>query len=103
LDGGRLANQHDEGGLEGVLGILIVAQDAPANAPNPRGVPAHQRRKRGFVTVAEEPLQQLGIGCGIQLGSNDLITKKLNYSSDGHRSTSGDLPIRRIISFKSRF
>jgi hypothetical protein len=68
-------------------------------------MPAHQRRKRGFVTVAEEPLQQLGIGCGIQLSLNDLVTNKLNYSSDGHRSTSEDLPlpIRCIISFKLRF
>jgi hypothetical protein len=42
----RLADQDKEGRLEGVLGIMVIAQDAATHAPDHRSVPAHQCRQR---------------------------------------------------------
>ena len=44
-DGGRLAGQDEEGGLEGVLGV-VVAEHAAADAQHHRPVPADQRLRR---------------------------------------------------------
>jgi len=41
-----LPGPHEERGLKGVLGILIVAQDIAANAPDQPPVPPHQLGKR---------------------------------------------------------
>ena len=60
----RLAGQHEEGGLEGVLGGMLVAEDAPADAEDHRPVPLHQglEGRLGAVLVpGGEPLQELGI------------------------------------------
>src|SRR5262249_21753486 len=51
-----------EGGLEGVLRVVAVAQGAPADAPDHRAVPPHQRRERRLLAAAAETLQQLSVG-----------------------------------------
>ena len=59
------AGQHEEGGLEGVLRIVGVMKDAPADPQHHRAVPGHQLlegRLRGLIAPRGEPLQELRIG-----------------------------------------
>jgi hypothetical protein len=56
-DGRRPAHEDDERGLEGVFGVVLVAEDAAADAPHHRGVAAHERLDRLPVAVADESLQ----------------------------------------------
>ena len=58
---GGLADQDEERGLEGVLGVGVVAQDAAADAQDHRAVPAHQRGEGRLVAPAEELLQELAV------------------------------------------
>ena len=48
----RLAHQHEKGRLEGVAGIVIVAQDGPACTPDHRPVSGHQGGERQFRLLA---------------------------------------------------
>src|SRR5262249_41229952 len=51
-----------EGGLEGVLGVRMASQDAAADAPDHRSVPAHQRGEGGFLAALDVALQELAVG-----------------------------------------
>ncbi len=60
----RLVHQHQEGRLEGVLGIVLVAEGCPAGVQHHRPVPRDQRRERQFRRLARpagEPLEQLAV------------------------------------------
>ena len=60
-----LADQHQERGLEGILGVMLVAEDGQADAPDQRLVPLDQRREGELghlVRVGREPLQELTVG-----------------------------------------
>jgi hypothetical protein len=59
---GRLARQHKEGGLKGILGIGNLAQDAPADVHYHRTMPAQQRGKGSFVPIAREAMEEFSIG-----------------------------------------
>src|SRR5262249_37229941 len=64
---GRLANQDQEGGLEGVLGVLVGAEDAAANAPDHGAMPLHQGGKgclfpAGDVALEQLPVRQVRLG-----------------------------------------
>jgi hypothetical protein len=61
-DGSGLADEDEEGGLEGIFGIMVIDEDATAHAPDHRAVPPHQGRKRGLLSAAEVGLQQLPVG-----------------------------------------
>jgi hypothetical protein len=61
-DGIRLAQQHQEGGLEGVISIGGVAQDAAADVPDHRPVPQQQRLECRLVAVVGEADQQVAVG-----------------------------------------
>ena len=60
-----LASQDHEHGLEGVLRMLQVAQELPADAQDHRPVPAHQGGERGLAgrltPPGGEPLQELPV------------------------------------------
>src|SRR5262249_42342100 len=58
----RLADEDQEGGLEGVLGVVVIAEDPAAHGPDHRAMPAHQGGQRRLVPAAEVVLQQLPIG-----------------------------------------
>jgi hypothetical protein len=62
-DGGGPAGQDEEGGLEDVLGVLLVAQRPPADAPDMGAVPGHQRREGRLVAVPKA-LEAFAIGRG---------------------------------------
>ena len=64
-DGGGAADEDQEGGLEGVLGVVLVAEDRTADAEDHRPVTLEQggeRRLRGLVAAVGEPAQELGVG-----------------------------------------
>jgi hypothetical protein len=58
-DRGRLARQHQETGLEDILGILDMLEQPPAQTQDHRPMPPNQRRKSRFVSPANESFQQL--------------------------------------------
>ena len=61
-DRGRLPGQDQEGRLEGVLGLVRIAQDAAADAQHHRPVPLHQLGEcllGRLVPTREESLEQL--------------------------------------------
>src|SRR5262249_5333931 len=55
------AGEDEEGALEGVLGVLVVVQQVPADAKNQRAVPLHQGREGRLVPRRDEALQQLAV------------------------------------------
>src|SRR5262249_10544185 len=57
-----LVQQDQEGGLEGVLSVVGVGQDAPADPQHHRPVPVQERLKRFRVVLPEEALQQQRVG-----------------------------------------
>jgi hypothetical protein len=61
-NGVGLLSENQEGGLEGVLGVLLVAEDTPADAPHPWPMPAQEFSKRPLLAPADETFEQLSIG-----------------------------------------
>ncbi len=57
-----LADQYEEGALEGVLGVGRVTQDAAAHAEHHRAVPSHQGNEGRLVPPGEELAQELPVG-----------------------------------------
>src|SRR5262245_11702756 len=64
-DGGGPAGEDEERGLEGVLGEVGPAEDAPTDAPDERAVTAEQDREGIRIAAVGELFEQLGVG---QLG-----------------------------------
>ena len=56
-DGGGLGSQDEEGGLESVLGVVVVAQHAPAHAQHHGTVAPDQGFKGGLLAADEETFQ----------------------------------------------
>src|SRR5262249_13700300 len=56
-----LAAQNNEGGLEGVLGVGLVAEDAAADAQHHRTMSAHQRREGRLVAFQEKTFEKLPV------------------------------------------
>ena len=60
-----LAGQNEEDSLEGVLGVMAVAEELPADVHHQRPVAGHQGGERGLtggVAPMDEPLEQLTVG-----------------------------------------
>jgi hypothetical protein len=53
--------QDQERGLEGILGVVVIAQDLATHPLHHRPVPLDQRREGGFLPTAHEPVEQLPI------------------------------------------
>jgi hypothetical protein len=53
--------QHQEGGLAGVLGVLLVVQHPPARSQDGGAVAPHQGRERCLVPLAHEGVQQRAV------------------------------------------
>jgi hypothetical protein len=58
---GRPAGQDEEGGLEGVLGRVRLAQQAPAQAQHHRPVASHEGLEGPLVAPADEAIEQLRV------------------------------------------
>jgi hypothetical protein len=61
-DGPRLANEDEEGGLEGVFRVGGAGQDAAADAPHHRAVAHQQRLEGGLVLPLDVAPQESGVG-----------------------------------------
>src|SRR5262249_54686399 len=61
-NGCGLASEDEKRGLEGVLGILMVGQDAAADTPDHRAMPPHKGREGGFVALVDEAAEEFPIG-----------------------------------------
>jgi hypothetical protein len=59
-DGLGLRGEDEEGGLEGVLGV-VVAEQASAHAPDHRPVPFDERGEGGLVAALDEAAEQLAV------------------------------------------
>ncbi len=57
----RPANQHEKSRLKGILGIVVIAQDATADAPDHLRVAMHDRFERCLFMTAGERLQELPV------------------------------------------
>ena len=57
--------QDEERGLEGVLRVLLVGQDAAADAEHERPVPADEGGERGLVADGGVPAEEFAVGQGI--------------------------------------
>ena len=88
----RLFGQHEEGGLEGILGGVLVAEHAPADAEDHRPVPLHQGLEGELGAVlgpVGEPRQELGIrqpGEGAQVPQPMNLTEQSGASARHVRS-----------------
>src|SRR5262249_50228251 len=60
-DRGGLADEDEEGGLEGVFGISLVGQHAAADAEHHFPVAAHQTLERVLIALSNERLQELPV------------------------------------------
>ena len=58
----RFLDEDQESCLEGVLGVVRILQDAPADAQDHRPVTRHQGLERRGVMPGDEALEQLRIG-----------------------------------------
>ena len=87
-DRARLAHQNQERGLEGVVGVVRVAQELPADAQDHRPVAVHQRGEGGLgrrrVRPGQKPFQELAIGQGP--GRAEVIERRELTAQVGARS-----------------
>jgi hypothetical protein len=60
-DGSGAADEDQEGGLEGVLGVGLVAQDAAADTQDHGAVTAQQGLKSGPVVARDKALQEVAV------------------------------------------
>ena len=88
--GGGPADEDEERGLEGVLGVVLVAQDRAADAEDHRPVPLDQGREGRPgrlvpvpvpVRTAGEPAQQLAVGQPARRARVEERPDVLEYSS----------------------
>ena len=88
-DCGRLARQHEEDGLEGILGRVGIAEHPPADAQHHRAVPRHQRSEGILVAPCGEPAQEGGISLGVQsFNSRELArTGRIGLRRPGAKSS----------------
>jgi hypothetical protein len=73
-----LASEDEKRGLEGVLGILMVGQDAAADTPDHRAMPPHKGLEGGFVPLFDEAAEEFPIGRSDQVVLQDNSTKILD-------------------------
>ncbi len=75
--------QDQESGLEGVLGVVMIPDDAPADAQHHRAVPLNQGGKGQLgepVTACQELFHELPIG---QAGDRPLVEDDLDLPKCG--------------------
>src|SRR5262249_6334931 len=56
-----LAGQYEERRLEGILGLMLIAQDRPADPEYHRAMPLHQGGERRLVVPGRIALHQISI------------------------------------------
>jgi hypothetical protein len=74
-DRGSPADEDEERGLEGVLGVVGVAQHPPADTQDHRAVAAHEGLEGALIAAQRKNLQELPIGGALvpQAGSPQVL------------------------------
>jgi hypothetical protein len=78
--------EHQKRSLKGILGVLRVLQDSPANAIDHRAVTMHDGLERRRVALRERSFHELTIG---------LLTQQLGVHSAGKATQNVDQSCRR--------
>jgi hypothetical protein len=60
-DRARIARQGQKRSLKGVFRVVFMPEHVPAHAPNKPAVPLKQSAEGPFLSLRDEPLEQLGI------------------------------------------
>jgi hypothetical protein len=87
-----LTSQHQESGLKGVLDILFMVQDLPADTPNQFAVAPDQGRKGSFISVGNETAEELSIIQLATAGRTHQVTDVLENSTK--------LRLRHVLFFR---
>jgi hypothetical protein len=56
------SEEHQKRGLEGIFGVALIPEHAPADRQDHRAVPRDQGSKRPLVAPVEKAFHELGIG-----------------------------------------
>jgi hypothetical protein len=67
--------------LKGIFSVVRIAQNAPADSQDGWAVQAHQRGKRGFVTVGGEPFQPGAVDRIRRVRRNADVTQVTQHST----------------------
>jgi hypothetical protein len=78
-------DEDEKGSLERILGIVVVTEDAAANAQHHRTMPAHERFKSRFFASANVALQQLSVAQARPIRQNGGSAKLIDDRADGSR------------------
>jgi hypothetical protein len=70
--------------LKRILGVVVVAEDPAANAPNHRPMPSHEGCKSRLVTAADVVIQQLPIGLSGAIAQNPAKVMDDSAQLSGH-------------------
>src|SRR5262249_34965454 len=79
-DGRGLADEHQKRGLEGVVGVVGIAEDAATHAQDHRPMPADQGRERALVPPRNEALQQLAVAQPAAIAQQKGLTQMLQHA-----------------------
>jgi hypothetical protein len=92
VEAGGFTGEDEEGGLEGVLGVLLVTQDAAAQAEHERSVALYEGGEGGLLTAVDESLQQVRIG-GVRPGQGG---EPAAEAGEGQAEQSHGLPFVQV-------
>jgi hypothetical protein len=71
------AGQDEKRRLKCILRVVMVAEHAPADAPDHWAMPPHESRECGFILVLQEAFKEMGVGlsCAVvdQDGSAEMV------------------------------
>ena len=94
-----LAHQDQEGRLEGILGVGLVAEHAAADAQYHRPVPPHQGFEGRLVTLTDVALEQLGIEQARAVGQQGNSAQAVDSTFQESRRSHGHL-VRATLYFR---
>jgi hypothetical protein len=78
-DAARLSRQDEEGGLEGVFGVLRDIERSPAHGQDHGPMSLHQRGEGRLIPSGGEPLEELSVGQFVHLR----IGERAQVAKDG--------------------
>ena len=94
-DRSRSSGEDEERRLERILGVVVIAEDPVANAPDHRGVTVDEGLENRLFAVHKETFQKLAIGQPVdrpQAEQNLDLTSRRVQSAEFHR----EAPVPRI-------
>ena len=65
-----LANEDQKSSLQGVIGVIHIAEFAPTNGPHHGSMAMYQGREGGPVSLVDEPIDELAVGDALGMSFN---------------------------------